>query len=188
MQLNKINVLDKGFVALLESTGNSTMLQNIQDEYFRARVNMDLINLSSFTFIIKCPLFIQLNLGKYDFDIISLPSKEIEAYIPDVSMVKADTLEDRERVVQYIKSTTEALILNHKGLPMDGVDEFTAQLLTPISVYNKIIIKGSLKQWIKFLRQKKMPREIQVYQEAISDTIKVDMKNLDALIALKTTL
>jgi hypothetical protein len=166
----------------LESTGSSKTLQSIQDEYFGARVNIDLINLSSFTFIIKCPLFIQLNLSKYGFDILPINNQEIEAYIPDVSMIKAETLEDKENVAQYIKATTEALILNHKGLPMDGVDEFTAQLLTPINTYNSIIIKGCLKKWIKFLQQKKMPREIQMYQDTITQVIKADVKNIHILL------
>jgi hypothetical protein len=184
LELNKINVLDKGFVAPLEFTGNSRLLQDIQDSYFKTKTNLDLLKLSSATLVIKCPLFVQLNLSKYDFDIISTPSDNVEAYVPDVSMIKGDTLEDRQRVAQYVAATTEALLLNQKGLPMDGIDEFTAQLLTPINVYNQIIVNGKLEQWIRFLKQKRLPRELQMYQETIKDILKVSIKNLENLLKI----
>ena len=182
MLLNKINVLDKGFVAPLAVSGGGKLLQEIQDHYFKTKTNIKLLELSNVTLIIKCPLFVQLNLSQYNLNIITTPSDDIEAYTPDVSMIEGESLEDREEISRYIQITTEALLLNHKGITMDGGSRFTAQLLTPITVYNELIVNGKLQNWINFLRQKRLPKEIELYRSAIQNIISADWKNIDQLI------
>jgi hypothetical protein len=147
---------------------------------------MKLLNISTATLVIKCPLFVQLNLSQYGFDIISTPSDSVEAYTPDLSMVDGESLEDRNRVVEYINGTTEALLLNSKGMTMDGVDEFTTQLLMPITVYNELIVHGSLADWLVYLKQNKLPKELEAYRCQIKEVLKIEWKNVDAL--LKKTL
>lgn len=181
MLLNKINVLDKGFVAFLDSSGNAKLLQDLQDEYFKTKVNMRLLDLSSATLVVKCPLFVQLNLSQFGFNIITTPSDVVEAYIPDVSSVSADTLEDSQRICNYISATTDALLLNHKGFSMDGADAFTSQMLTPINVYNEIIVSGSLKKWVDYLNQNSIPAPMIAYQQAIHQVILSEWKNLEKL-------
>lgn len=181
MLLNKNPVLDKGFVAPLSFNGSGKLIQHVQDAYFRTKTNLDLLKICSATLVIKCPLFVQLNLTKYNFDIISTPSDSVEAYIPDVSMIKAETLEDRQRVSDYMEATTEALLLNQESFPMEGINKFTAQLMTPITVYNKIIVHGGLRQWIEFISQKGLPKEIQLYQEQVTEILKMNWNNLDKL-------
>lgn len=181
MLLNKENVLDKGFVAPLEFSGGGRILQDLQDEYFKTKTNIKLLKLASATLIIKCPLFVQLNLQQCGLDVITTPSNTVEAYIPDVSMIDGDSLEDRQRMASYIKATTEALILNSQGMPMDGGSNFTAQLLMPITVYNEIIVNGKLEQWIKYLNQKNLPREMELYRSQISGSLESEWKNIDAL-------
>jgi hypothetical protein len=184
MLLNKINVLDKGFVALVDSSGNAKLLQDLQDTYFKTKINLKLLELSSATFIIKCPLFVQLNLSQFGFDIVSTPSSEVEAYLPDISSVSADTLEDRQRIVNYIHATTDALLLNHKGFSMDGADHFTSQMLTPINVYNEIIVSGNLKKWIAYLNQKTLPVPLAQYQTSIKSALLTEWKNLEQLLKI----
>lgn len=181
MLLNKLNTGDKGFAALLETSGNGRMLQNIQDEYFKTKYSLRLLELSTATLVIKCPLFVQLNLSQSGLNIISTPTKEVEAYIPDLSEIAGNTLEDREDMVDYIKITTEALILNQKGLPMDGADAFTAQLLTPISVYSEIIVSGNIRQWINFLSQKNLPLQVETYRSTVEGILLNEWKNLKEL-------
>ena len=181
MLLNKENVLDKGFVAPLQFNGGGRFLQELQDHYFRTKANFKLLSLASATLVIKCPLFVQLNLSQYGLDIISTPSDDVEAYIPDVSMIEGDSLEDRQRMVKYIQATTEALLLNQKGMPMDGGSDFTSQLLTPITVYNEIIVHGNLQNWIMFLRQKKLPKELELYRCRINDLLESEWKNIESL-------
>ena len=181
MLLNKLNVSEKGFVALLETTGNGRMLQDIQDEYFKTKYSLRLLELSTATLVLKCPLFVQLNLSQCGLLVISTPAKEVEAYIPDLSEITGNTLEDREDMADYIKVTTEALLLNQRGLPMDGADNFTAQLLTPISVYSELIVKGSLRQWIQFLSQKNLPQQVEVYRLQVEYILISQWKNLKEL-------
>ena len=181
MLLSKENVLDKGFVAPLEFCGGGKILQDLQDSYFRTKTNMKLLKIASATLIIKCPLFVQVNLQQYGLDVIATPSDCIEAYIPDISMVEGETIEDRQRIVQYMQATTEALLLNQKGMTMDGGDSFTSQLLMPITVYSEIIVHGSLSQWVNYLNQKKLPKEIKAYQVQISSTLESEWKNIEKI-------
>lgn len=179
MLLNKINVLDKGFVAPLSFSGNGKLLQDIQDHYFKTKTNLKLLDISSATLVIKCPLFVQLNLSQYGLNIITTPSDSIEAYIPDLSSIDGETLEDKTEIANYIKITTEALLLNHQGIVMDGGSRFTAQLLTPITVYNELIVSGKLANWITFIKQKKLPKELEVFRAAVEDILSSEWRNLD---------
>lgn len=181
MLLNKLNVSGNGFVALLESSGNGRLLQSIQDEYFSTKVNLRLLELSTATLVIKCPLFVQLNLSQCGLDIISTPTKEIEAYVPDLSEITANDLEDRNAIAEYLKITTEALLLNQKGLPMDGADNFVSQILTPISVYSEIIVTGNIRKWINFTKQRKLPLQVEAYRLQVEAILINEWKNITAL-------
>jgi hypothetical protein len=181
MLLNKLIVSEKGFVALLEVTGNGKTLQSIQDEYFKTKYSLRLLELSTASLIIKCPLFVQLNISQCGLSVISTPTKEVEAYVPDLSEIAGNSLEDRQEMANYISITTEALLLNQKGLPMDGADAFTAQLLTPISLYSEIIVSGSLRQWITFLNQKTLPQQVSIYQVQAQNVIRNEWKNIEEL-------
>jgi hypothetical protein len=178
MLLNKVSVLDKGFVAPLCFSGNGRLLQEIQDEYFKTRANLKLLDISSASLIIKCPLFVQLNLSQYGFNIIATPSNNVEAYIPDVSMIEGESIEDKNEIHRYISMTTEALILNHTGIKMDGASSFTSQLLTPITVYNEIIVSGNIKKWSEYVRQKNLPKEIELYRSNIEFLLTQEWKNI----------
>jgi thymidylate synthase ThyX len=180
--LNKINVLDKGFVAPLVVSGDGRLLQDIQDHYFKTKTNLKLLELCNVSLVIKCPLFVQLNLSQYGLSIITTPSDNVEAYIPDLSMIDGESLEDKQEIARYIEITTEALLLNHKGLMMDGGSKFTAQLLTPITVYNELIVTGKLNNWLNFLRQKKLPKELDLYRSAVHNVISTGWRNLDQLV------
>lgn len=181
MLLNKMSVLDKGFAALLTSNVPGKMLQDIQDEYFKTKINLRLLDLCSATLVIKCPLFVQLNMSQFGFSIISTPSDSVEAYIPDLGEIEGNSLTDRQHMAQYISATTEALLLNQKGMKMDGGDEFTGQILTPISVYNELIVQGNLRQWINYLKQNNLPKSLGSYQRTIESILLVEWKNLEKL-------
>lgn len=181
MLLNKENVLDKGFVAPLEFSGGGRILQELQDSYFKTKTNLKLLKIASAVLIVKCPIFVQLNMMQYGLDVIVTPSDNVEAYIPDLSMVEGNSLEDKKRLVHYIQATTEALILNQKGIPMDGGSEFTAQLTTPISVYNEIIVSGSLRQWVEYVSQKKLPKEMELYRQKVLELLRTEWKNIENL-------
>lgn len=184
MLLNENAVLDKGFVAPLCFNGGGKLLQDLQDHYFKANINLKLLNISSATLVIKCPLFVQLNLSQYGLDIISTPSDDVEAYTPDLSMVEGESLEDRERVVDYIKRTTDALLINKEGMGIDGIDKFTSQLLMPITIYNELIVHGTLGDWLVYLKQKNLPKELEAYRCQVNSVLKSEWKNVDALLKM----
>ena len=181
MLLNKVNVLDKGFVAPLSFSGGGRTLQELQNHYFKTEANFKLLELSSACLVVKCPLFVQLNLSQYSLNIITTPSDNVEAYVPDLSMIEGESLEDRQELARYIELTTEALLLNHKGMTMDGSSRFTAQLLTPITVYNELIVNGKLVNWIQFIKQKQLPKELELYRKSVEDILLVEWSNIDSL-------
>jgi hypothetical protein len=181
MLLNKLNVLDKGFVAPLSFSGNGKILQDLQDHYFKTKTNLKLLELSSASLVIKCPLFVQLNLSQYGLNIITTPSDNVEAYIPDISLIEGESTDDREEIRHYIDMTTQALLLNQKGIAMDGASRFTAQLLTPITVYNELIVSGKLNNWLAFLKQSKLPKELEMYRKSVQDTLSSEWRNIETL-------
>lgn len=186
MLLNKLNVGGIGFVALLESSGNGRLLQDIQDEYFKTKVNIRLLELSNAVLVIKCPLFVQMNLSQHGLNVISTPTSEVEAYVPDLSEITGNSIEDRVAIEEYLKITTEALLLNQKGLPMDGADKFLSQILTPISVYSELIVSGNIRQWINFVSQKSLPAQVESYRLKVEEIMMNEWKNLKALQNLLT--
>lgn len=134
------------------------------------------------TFIIKMPLFVQINISQHDLRIIPTNRlTKIEAYTPDVAEIKCPQVQDSQRIRDYLEQTTEAVILNSKALPMDGCDEFIAQTQMPISIYNEIIVHGSLYQWLTFLKQTKLPDAVEAYRATIESIMKADWKNIDQL-------
>jgi len=181
MLLNIEKVLDKGEVALISHSNDGKMLQDIQHTYFKTTFKKELIDMASATMMVKCPVFIQLNLSKFNFKIMSIPSDNIEVYIPNVSEINAKTLEDRRRIYKYFDQTSNALITNAKGMPMDGCDPFIAQTTMPIGVYNKLIVHGNLSTWVEFLKQSKLPSPIESYRKKIRDILSAHWTNLGAL-------
>jgi ATP-dependent helicase YprA (DUF1998 family) len=179
--MNKIQVLDKGYVALLSTSMNGRQLQDIQNELFKANIDLRLINTSSATIAIKMPLFVQLNMSQYGFDIISTQASNIEAYKPDVSQLEFGSLEDREELAKYFEVTTEALLTNIQSMSLDKVDRFTAQILSPVSVYNTVVIFGSLKKWISYIKQSSLPKELEQYRETIEFVLETEWASIKKL-------
>lgn len=183
LNLNKKFLLDKGYIALYKSSMAGSDLQAIQDSFFKANICNELLDIVNITFIIKCPLFIKLNImsSKFNLNVINIPNEEVETYIPNVTEIGCKELSDNEEIKNYIQQTSDALILNSKSMVVDGADPFIGQLLSPISLYTDSIVNGSLRSWILFLNQKKLPPMIELYRKAIEDQLLVDFKNLTKL-------
>jgi len=180
--MNSQPVLDHGYVACLSTSNDGQALSNIQKTFLGDSINQKLLRIANATFVIKMPLFVQINVSQYDLEIIPTNRlKEIEAYIPDVTDIKCPNTQDSQRIKEYLEQTTEAIILNGKAFPMEGCNEFVAQSQMPISVYNEVIVHGSLYEWLKFLKQKKLPKPVEAYRYQIEQILKADWKNLDKL-------
>ena len=134
MLLNKIPVLDKGYVALLDSCNTTSKLREIGAEFYGGEYPTSLEELGSMTVAIKCPLFFQLYLSKFNLKVIDgNNSTPLEAYIPNPGEVGAPERLDAEAISDDISRTTDALLINPKAYQADGCDRFISQLTTPIN-------------------------------------------------------
>lgn len=179
MLLNKISVLDKGYVALISAHNGGDQLKDIALDLLKSDINQNLYGLASLTIAIKMPLFVQLNLSKFGFTIVDIPVDTIEAYVPDITDVRGKDRETAESIADDISRTQEALLINPLAYQQDGCDRFVSQVISPISVYNELIVSGTLGNWLKFVRQKNLPRPVQAYCNAVKDIIKNEWKRLE---------
>ena len=181
MKLNKISVLDKGFVSLMSTSNDEKMLKSIQEEYYNSATYKQLSDIATATFIVKCPIFVQLFLAsrpEFSFTILSTPSSELEAYVPDESEIGAKPGESLA-IRKNMQATTAALLINPKAFQHDGCDRFISQVLTPISVYSELIVHGNLSNWVKFLSKTSLPKSIEPYRAAIETFLRSMWTNLD---------
>jgi hypothetical protein len=173
MLLSKLPVLDKGYVALIDSCNTSKKLRDIDEEYFNSRFPAFLLDLGSMTLAIKCPLFVQLNLCKFNFKVINTETSRsespsgIEAYEPTAGEIGASDRSVSDLISEDIRKTTAALLMNPIAYRTDGADRFISQIITPLSVYTTLIVQGSYDEWCKFCDQNKAPMPIKAYMDTI---------------------
>jgi hypothetical protein len=176
MLLNRLPVLDKGFIALLESWGTSTKLNDIAVEFFKQEDSTFLRELGGMTILMKCPLFVQLHLSTYNFNIINVPIEEVEAYVPNVGEIGGSSVTDNKDISDNMKATTDALLINPLAYQKDGCDRFVSQVLTPISTYTTIIVQGNYLEWKKMCEQPKLPAPMKAYIKAVIQIANVEWK------------
>ena len=176
MLVNRIPCLDAGFVAYLDSSGNSNKLKDIALEFFKKTDGKFLHDISTLTLVIKCPLFVQLNLSRYALHIISTLESEVEAYVPNVGEIGGKDHETNRLISDDIKRTTEALLINPRAYQTDGCDRFVSQILMPVSTYTTLIIHGSCNEWRKFCTQNNTPASISSYIDAVKQIMTLEWK------------
>ncbi len=179
MLLNKTPVLDKGYVALISTHNDGETLYNISYDLLKADLNSNLYNIASMTLMIKCPLFVQLNISKFGLSIVDVPVDVIEAYTPDLTDVGGPDHVIAKEIAEDIHKTQEALLINPLAYQKDGCNRFISQVISPISVYNEIIVSGNLSNWLKFARQKNLPKPVQAYCNSVKDIISNEWKRLE---------
>lgn len=173
--LNKIPVLDKGFVATYDTGNNSVKLNALAVEHFKVLDGKFLADSSSLTLVIKCPLFMQLNLSQWGFRITPLPTQgDLEAYIPNVGEIGAKSLEESTNIEDDMKRTSAALFMNHKAYTYDGCNRFLSQILTPINTYTTILVHGMYNDWNRFVSQNNTPAPIASYVQAVASILKAE--------------
>lgn len=181
MLLNKIPVLDKGYVALISSSNVTQTLTDIKkeffnDEYLNKADSTIISDMANMTLVVKCPIFVQLNLSKFGFRILNTRTEKVEAYVPNETEILSPDLDTNRVIANNMFKTTEALLINPLAFQRDGCDEFMSQVLTPISVYNTILVHGTLNQWIAFCEQSKLPKPVDAYAISIADIVKAEWK------------
>lgn len=177
MLLSKIPVLDKGYVALIDSCNTTSKLREIGAEFYGGEYPTSLESLGSMTLVMKCPLFFLLHLSKFNLKVIDAnTSRELDAYIPNPGEVGAPERLDSEAISDDIARTTDALIINPRAYQADGADRFVSQLTTPINVYTQIIVSGSYSEWCSLAFAEKLPGPIKAYTTAIEQIITTEWK------------
>lgn len=177
MLLNKIPVLDKGFVALIDSCNTTSKLREMGTEFFGGEYPTTLEDLGSMTVAIKCPLFFQLFLSKFQLKVINANiSTSTEAYTPNATEIGAATATDSAAISDDIARTTDALLINPKAYQADGCDRFVSQIITPLNVYTTLIVQGSYKEWCSIAFTEKAPAPIKAYMTAIQQIIEAEWK------------
>lgn len=187
MTLNKIPVLDKGFISLFSTSMDEKYVREAKRILYRNRQTGEFGHKIRVHVLIKSPVFVQLSLGgsgiSYDNAQAGIP----EAYVPTVNDVRAKDLETSEIIAKDIEQTTEALLLNPKSYQMDACDVFVSQVITPISVYNTYLASANLSAWIEYINRKDLPGPIDQYREAIENVLRAEWPSLSELFDAKTT-
>ena len=112
MLLSKIPVLDKGYVALIDSCNTTSKLREIGTEFFGGEYPTSLEDLGSMTVVIRCPLFFLMHLSKFNLKVIDANnSGALEAYLPNPGEVGAPERLDAEAIADDIARTTDALLI-----------------------------------------------------------------------------
>jgi len=169
--MNKIPVLDIGYVAFYSTSINRDKFIELKTRYFKGKLDKRLTNMTQVHLEIKCPIFVQLTLTESSLTSASLPTGKVEAYVPTIAEVAAKDLNTSQEIQTSIEGTTNALLLNPKSYQMDGCDLFIAQVNYPLSVYNTIIVSGSLSQWLDYINREGLPTPIEQYRKAIEAAI-----------------
>lgn len=176
MLLNKIPVLDKGYVALLDSSNTTSKLKEIGQEFYGGEYPTSLEELGTMTIVMKCPLFIQLYLSKFNLKVINADSGPTESYIPSAVAIAATDVNTSQDISDDILRTTDALLINPKAYQADGADRFVSQVLTPINTYTILIVSGGYSEWCKTAYQSKLPLPIGEYAKALKQIIECEWK------------
>lgn len=176
MLLNKIPVLDKGYVALIDSCNTTSKLRDMGSEFFGGEYPISLEKLGSMTVAIKCPLFVQLYLSRFNLKIINTDNNLLEAYIPNAAEIGCIDRQDGETISDDINRTTEALLINPRAYQADGADRFMSQVITPINVYTTIIVQGSYEEWCSVISTQKIPTPIQSYTKILKQVLEGEWK------------
>jgi hypothetical protein len=170
--LNEIPVLDKGYVALYSCAPNFAQLNMWSKTFMRGVKDKKFADMTHVMLQVKCPLFVQLSFPECGLSYLSQRGLSMtEAYVPNVSEVNAMSLEASEAIQADIKQTTDALLLNPKAYQSEHCDLFVSQVISPVSVYNVIMVSGSLTQWKNYISQVGLPAPIEAYRKAIAETL-----------------
>jgi hypothetical protein len=181
MLLNKIPILDSGYVALIDSHMTTQKLRDVGQEFFGGECPVALEEFGTMTVAIKCPLFVQLYLSKFMFRIINGDNNvtTVAAYRPNVGELGCPERLDAEAIADDISRTTDALLINPKAYQKDGCDKFISQIISPINVYTHLIVQGSYSEWRKFTctdDSGRIPQPIRVYLLGIKQILETEWK------------
>lgn len=178
MLLNKIPVLDKGYVALISSAVPHLVHKELLAEYFEARNSNALKKVCYATLVFKAPIFVQLYLAQNGLTLVSTKVEDVEAYEPNPGEICSGSHDSDVAIASDITRTTAALLINPSAYQSDGSDPFISQIIMPISTYTTFIVGANLEDWQKFYLNKSSPAPIRAYKFATEQIIKAEWHNV----------
>lgn len=171
MLLNKIPVLDKGYVALLDSTCPTKLYRSVVDEFFGATDTPQLAKICNAVLVIKAPIFVQLHLAQHGLTMVNTVKNDNDAYVPSLGDIGAAELQLGRDIQDDMQRTTDALLINPESYREDGANKFVSQILMPVSTYTTFIVSGSVETWKKFYKNNSIPGPIKAYAEVVASII-----------------
>jgi len=171
--MNKIPVLDKGYVGLLSSSLKGKDIVMLKSLLPRGTANESILDLPRVHLVIKCPIFVQTSTANY-CTWHKTRDNSLECFIPSINDINARDLQTSKDIQQAIEQTTEALMMNPKSFAMDGCDAHIAQCIVPVSAYTTFIATGSLSDWISYINREDFPVPVKAYCEAIRQILLAD--------------
>jgi hypothetical protein len=170
--LNEIPVLDKGYVALHSCAPDGKTLSQLSKEFMRGVKDKKFADIASVNLKIKCPLFVQMSFPEYGLRYVSQRgSSMMEAFVPTVAEVNALTLEASQAIQADMEQTIAALLINPKAYQSEHCDLFISQVIAPVSVYNVLVVSGTLSEWKAYICQTGFPSPIESYRKAIYEAL-----------------
>ena len=175
-QIAKTTVDGEGYVAFRGSSLSETELKDIQKEFYRGVFNEKLMHLPFIHIELKCPIFVRLMFGEHGLQTLTKQDNNLQAFIPSVDMINSGKSDVDTDIQQSIEQNTEALLLSPKGYKLDGCDVFISNMCLPISLYNTLVVSGSLHQWLN-LCNKDAPTVIKPYLREIKKVLSVEFNH-----------
>lgn len=148
--INRHPVLSKGHVGILSAYPLKELItstgKNVGDLTRVARVTLE----------VRSPIFIKDAFHSCGLSTIGCRADQedsVEFYVPDLATIKGNDLESARRIRAVIEQNCEALATSTKGFLMDGCDPHISQVVSPIAMYNRYVVDGTLSSWISFLNK-----------------------------------
>lgn len=170
--LNKIPVLDKGYIALHSCAPDGKDAVQLSKDFFRGNMDTRIFDITHVNIQIKCPLFVQMTFPEHGLKyVVQRAQGNPEAFVPTIAEVNAMSLEASQAIQADIEQTTAALLINPKAYQMEHCDLFVSQVISPISVYTTLMVSGNLSSWLSYIDQNAFPSSIESYRKAIHGAI-----------------
>lgn len=176
--LNRIPVLDHGYVRPVGFCPSSSDLDKLRSSHFRNTYPASILDMTSVVLEIRCPYFILIPLVSAGVRASSSMSSAEIAYSPTVDRINSGKLESDREISESMKMTIESLMINQKAYVHDGCNHFVAALTTPVAAYWEGVLQGSLPTWIRFYGAKGLHPLVGEYQRTISQIISSEYKNI----------
>ncbi len=170
-----IPCLDKGYVSLVGTHMPLTKLNELSTKLFQ-QPGKKFLRLSAATFVIKCPLVVQLALSQIDATIVVANLDKIEAYTPNPGELNVADFSTAQQIANNMNRTTEALLINPEAYTRDGCDKNMAQMLLPVNTYTTLVVQSSYNEWRRFADAGHTSSVIKSYADAIGNLLQLEWK------------